>query len=941
MDAFDGLLTAGELTGDLVRFLGVSGQGVTALVACDVMLVALSASDDTSSAESAPDAKQLRETLARLESLTELAFALSGAVTKGEVANLVVEQGVRQAGADMATLYVLDDSGEVLDLLAQRGVSPEVLQKIVRITKTEGNPRVMETLATGVSVWAETEREYAAIFPEVARLPASGRRAKALWSVPLVVEGRPVGLLGMGFYEEQRFSTEDRRFVETFTKLCAQALLRAVRRDRERLAWRFLATTLQSIGDAVIATDTEGSVTFMNGVAERLTGFSESEARGRPLPEVFCIFSEQTREIVESPVTKVLREGTVVGLANHTLLRTKQGAEIPIDDSGAPIRDESGVIYGVVLVFRDVTLEKRAERRRAFLARAMETLASSLDYRTTLRRVAELAVPELADWCTIDILEPGAQVSQQLAVAHADPAKVAYAREIGQRYPSNRNAPNGAPQVIRSGKSELYRELPAELIERAARDPEHLRILRELKLESCMIVALRSEAGRSLGAMTFIYADSGRRYSEDDLSFAEDFARRAALAIENARAVSEVEAARAREQGMRERAEQASLTKDHFLATVSHELRTPLNVILGWAVVLRERELAPETQRALTVIERNARAQARLIEDVLDLSRINSGKLSLTLASVNVGEAVRAAALALRPAADGKGVALTVDSQHDDTQLTISADADRLQQILWNLLSNALKFTPKAGSVLISAARVGSEVQILVSDSGEGIAQHVLPHVFEPFRQADSSTTRRHGGLGLGLSLVSQIAAAHGGTVEASSEGPGRGSTFVVRLPARAVTDAVRASRPRKPAPFGAGALGLLSGVSVLIVDDELDARELVAEAFKSAGAVVYMAASARDALGVLATAQPDVLVSDIGMPFEDGYALMRQIRELPAERGGEIPALALTAYARAADADRAFDAGYQRHVAKPVDPLLLVQLVAGLAGRSTPVPRS
>src|SRR6185369_17112797 len=447
----------------------------------------------------------------------------------------------------------------------------------------------------------------------------------------------------------------------------------------------------------------------------------------------------------------------------------------------------------------------------------------------TLRRVAELAVPELADWCTIDILEPGAQVSQQLAVAHADPAKVAYAREIGQRYPSNRNAPNGAPQVIRSGKSELYRELPAELIERAARDPEHLRILRELKLESCMIVALRSEAGRSLGAMTFIYADSGRRYSEDDLSFAEDFARRAALAIENARAVSEVEAARAREQGMRERAEQASLTKDHFLATVSHELRTPLNVILGWAVVLRERELAPETQRALTVIERNARAQARLIEDVLDLSRINSGKLSLTLASVNVGEAVRAAALALRPAADGKGVALTVDSQHDDTQLTISADADRLQQILWNLLSNALKFTPKAGSVLISAARVGSEVQILVSDSGEGIAQHVLPHVFEPFRQADSSTTRRHGGLGLGLSLVSQIAAAHGGTVEASSEGPGRGSTFVVRLPARAVTDAVRASRPRKPAPFGAGALRLLSGVSVLIVDDELDARELVA----------------------------------------------------------------------------------------------------------------
>jgi GAF domain-containing protein len=192
----------------------------------------------------------------------------------------VVEQGMRQAGADIATLYVMDESGEVLDLLAQRGVAPEVLQRIVRITKTEGNPRVLETVATGVSVWAETEQEYHAIFPEVARLPATGRRAKAFWSVPLVVEGRPVGLLAMGFYEEKRFSVEDRRFVETFAKLCGQALLRAVRRDRELVARRWLATTLQSIGDAVIATDNAGSVTFMNGVAERLTGWSNAEARG-------------------------------------------------------------------------------------------------------------------------------------------------------------------------------------------------------------------------------------------------------------------------------------------------------------------------------------------------------------------------------------------------------------------------------------------------------------------------------------------------------------------------------------------------------------------------------------------------------------------------------------------------------------------------------------
>src|SRR5450755_864394 len=344
---------------------------------------------------------------ARLEELTELAYGLAGAVTTEDVAKLVVDQGMRYERADVATLYALDEAEQGLDLLAHRGVAPEVLRKIPRITKTAGNPRVLETLSTGQSVWAETEQEYDAIFPEVARMSSTAPRAKAFWSVPLVVEGRPVGLLGMGFYHEQRFSPEDRRFVETFAKLCAQALLRAVRRDRELVARRWLATTLQSIGDAVIATDNDGRVTFMNTVAERLTGFTEAEAHGQPLADVFAIFSELTREVVESPVSKVLREGTVVGLANHTLLRSKSGLEIPIDDSGAPIKDASGQVYGVVLVFRDVTVEKRAEKRRAFLARAMETLASSRDYRETLTRVAELAVPELADWVTVDIFDPG------------------------------------------------------------------------------------------------------------------------------------------------------------------------------------------------------------------------------------------------------------------------------------------------------------------------------------------------------------------------------------------------------------------------------------------------------------------------------------------------------------------------------------------------------
>jgi signal transduction histidine kinase/ActR/RegA family two-component response regulator len=489
---------------------------------------------------------------------------------------------------------------------------------------------------------------------------------------------------------------------------------------------------------------------------------------------------------------------------------------------------------------------------------------------------------------------------------------------------------------MRSGKSELYPEIPPALVEAAAKDADHLRILRELKLESALIVALRSDAGLSFGAITFIYADSGRRYTEDDLGFAEDFARRAGLAIENARALAEVEAARAREQAMREQAELASTAKDHFLATVSHELRTPLNVILGWAVVLRERGVTPDIQRALGVIERNARAQARLIEDVLDVSRIISGKLSLSLGAVNVGEAVRSAVLGMRPAAEAKGILLNVDEPGDERGLTITADADRLQQILWNLLTNAVKFTPKGGSVVIFAERVGSEVRIHVSDTGEGIPAAALRYVFEPFRQADSSTTRRHGGLGLGLSLVKQIAAAHGGTVEASSLGEGRGATFVVRLPARAATEAVRSTPPgSRVVELAPRPATRLHGVSVLVVDDELDARELVGESFRAEGAIVHLAASAQEALSLLRAERPAILVSDIGMPHEDGYALMRQVRSLPAELGGQIPALALTAYARPSDAERAFDAGYQLHVSKPVDPLKLVQLVTELAGRS------
>ena len=869
----------------------------------------------------------------RLRALSELGLALAAARTTAEVTKVVVEHGSIAAGGDTCTVYTLDERGETLLLRGQSGVDLAIVDKIRVISASAGNPETFQAMKEGRSVWAESEADYATIYPKLAKANVPGPRAKAFWSVPLVAEGHPVGLLGVGYFEPRSFSPDERAFVDTLAHQCAQALLRASRSEAEERARNWLATTLRSIGDAVIATDEQGKVTFLNPIAERLTGWGEAEALGQPLDAVFHIISERTRAVVESPVAKVLREGKIVGLANHTVLLPKSGPEVPIDDSGAPIRNEAGEIIGVVLVFRDVSELKRRENQNEFLAKAGEALVSSLDYQATLATVARFAVPRLADWCSVELVEPGTTRTKQVAVAHVDPAKVRYAEELGRRYPTPEDARTGVPQVLRSGKSELYAEIPQALLEAGARDAEHLRIIRELELRSAMVVPL-SVRGRIFGAMTFVYAGSDRRYTAEDLVFAEDLARRAAMAIENSMAIKEAAEARDRERWLREEAERTNRLKDEFLATASHELRTPLNAILGWTLTLRRSPIDAETDRALTIVERNARAQAKLIEDVLDVSRIVSGKLSLHLGPTSVAAAARAAIETVTPAADAKGI--TVLANIESEPLTITADADRLQQVIWNLLSNSVKFTPKDGQVSLRVYREASDVCVQVKDSGEGIRRELLTAIFEPFQQADSSTTRRHGGLGLGLAIVKQLVVAHGGAVSAHSDGPGKGSTFIVRMPIRAVATA-GAEVSDSPAtashdPLVATALDArLDGLRVLVVDDEADARALVQEILRQHGAEVYLAQSAAEARSALSHTKPDVIVSDIGMPDEDGYSFIRRVRS----EGGRMPAIALTAYASQQDAQRAFVAGFQKHVTKPVEPARLVSVVANLGGRS------
>jgi signal transduction histidine kinase/ActR/RegA family two-component response regulator len=476
---------------------------------------------------------------------------------------------------------------------------------------------------------------------------------------------------------------------------------------------------------------------------------------------VFNIINENSRRAVESPVTRVLLEGTVVGLANHTVLIAADGTERPIDDSGAPIRSRDGRIVGVVLVFRDVT-----ERRRGELE----------------RRDAALERDRLLD------------------------------------------------------------------AERAAR------------------------------------AD----------------------------------------------AERASRVKDEFVAMVSHELRTPLNAILGWTQLMVKSDAGPDViRRGLDVITRNTRLQAQLISDLLDISRIVSGKLRLDIAQVDVAAVVSDAIDTVQRDADDKRIAIRRDMANVGV---IAGDAARIQQIIWNLLSNAIKFTPEEGQITVRLRKIGLDAEIAVADTGVGIRPEFLPQIFDRFRQADQSITRRVGGLGLGLSIVKHLLELHGGSITAESGGMGRGATFTIVLPASAAAGTMGMSSDagaNEPMP----APDSLNRLRILVVEDEPDTCEFLERFLTGYGARVVIARSAADALSRLSSETVDIVISDIGLPGMDGYDLIQRIRKLPAHAGGATPAIALTAYARAEDRMRAFRAGYQAHLAKPIEGAELVATISSFAG--------
>lgn len=556
----------------------------------------------------------------------------------------------------------------------------------------------------------------------------------------------------------------------------------------------------------------------------------------------------------------------------------------------------------------DIHGQKRAEESSRYLAEASAALARVVDYESTLQQVANLAVPYFADWAAVDVTADGGGF-RRLAVAHQDPAKVRLAHELMRDYPPDPQAPMGVPAVFRTGKPEFVGEITDDMLVQGAQDDRHRRLVRSLGLKSYLCVPL-VVAGNPLAVLTFVTAESGRTYTEADLALATDLAHRAAVAVENTRLY----------QALRD----ADRRKDEFLATLAHELRNPLAPIRNSLQVLKMPGVDAGTAgRSRDMMERQVHHLVRLVDDLLDVSRVMRGKIELRRERVDLATVVGRAVETAQPLVDGQGHRLSVSLPPEP--LSLDADPVRLAQVVGNLLTNAAKYTEPGGRIEVNAGRAGDTAVLRVRDTGIGIATAMLPRIFELFVQADHAATKAQGGLGIGLTLVRNLVEMHGGTVEARSDGLGRGSEFVIRLP---LADAK--SRPVAPAA-AAGANGGpgVRGRRVLVVDDNRDAADSLAALLRLQGHAARIAYDGPAGLAAAAEFAPDVVLLDLGMPGMDGYEVARRIRAAPGLRG--VALAALTGWGQPEDRRRTAAAGFDHHLVKPVEPAALEKLLAGL----------
>ncbi len=693
--------------------------------------------------------------------------------------------------------------------------------------------------------------------------------------------------------------------------VCSDITARKRAQDELSESERRFRAVFDNALDAMLITDDQQEVVDVNPAACELVRTTREGLVGQKIDLLLV----DTPDVVSGRPNECHRDGSLRG---ETRVRCADNTIVEIEYAAT-----ANVVPGRhFAVWREVGSRRRAENMLAFLAEASTILSSSLDYKTAISSITRLAVPMLADWACADLVDSAGTICR-LSVAHVDPTRVELAHELNRRWPAKLDDRSGIAAVIRTGEPEIFTEIPDLLLTETVQDPELLHIIRALGFRSSMCVPLIVR-GRAIGALTFVSAESGRRFGPDNLVHAQELARRASIAIDNAWLYES-------EQNARRRADFANRAKDDFLATVSHELRTPLNAMLGWARILRLGQVSDEKkQHALEVIERNALTQAQLIEDLLDVSRIIAGKLRLNVRSLDLASLVRETVDTFRPASEAKALSLAVSL--DPSVGPIAGDTVRLQQVIGNLLSNATKFTPAGGSIQVQLTKSNSGLCLVVRDSGCGIAPEFLSQVFERFAQADAHAVRAQSGLGLGLAISRHIVELHGGRIEIESAGLGKGTAVTVFLPASVAPQESGIDSSKQADGPELGTRSELTGLKVLVVDDEQDGREWVAAVLARAGAVVCTAQSAHDALALLEQEKPNVMIADIGLPDADGYELIRKVRALPSTEGANIPAAALTAYARAEDRRKALDAGYMMHVAKPAEPAELIDVVLSLS---------
>jgi PAS domain S-box-containing protein len=682
----------------------------------------------------------------------------------------------------------------------------------------------------------------------------------------------------------------------------------------------------ETASDAIITVDEEGTILFVNRAAEQIFGHTVEELLGRQLT---VLMPQYLRHLHEAGMKRYLETGRRHidwGSVELPGLH-KSGREISLELSFGEF--SGGGKHLFTGIARDITQRKGAELRQTIEYGVTRALAESATVAEVTVRILQ-AICDGLNWSlgALWLIDRKENLLRCVEVWHPAAINVsefeAHSRE--RALPRGVGLPG---QVWQSGVAAWIADITEN-----DNFPRAQVAAREGLYGACAFpIILGSEV---LGVMEF-FSQEIRQPDQLLLDMMTTIGSQIGLFIERQRAEEERAELLVREQEARRQAEQANRLKDEFLATASHELRTPLTAITGWIYLLRTRQLDKEaTARALETIERNAKAQVKLTDDILDVSRIMTGKLHLEMSRVALASVTESVVESMRPTAEAKNVVLHL--LIDPTVGEVSGDSDRLRQIVWNLISNAIKFTPNGGRVGVSIESADSRVKLTVSDTGQGISPEFLPHVFDRFRQADATTTRAHGGLGLGLAIVRQLVELHGGTTHVESPGESLGSTFTVTFPLLSLRDE-RSGPSYYPSARAGGSFTEcppeLNKLRVLVVEDEEDAREMLVTVLRQCGAEVAAAASVREAMEEFERVRPDVLVSDIGMPDEDGYQLIRKIRALPDDRGGRTPAVALTAYARAEDRIRSLLAGFQVHVAKPVDVNELIAVIASQAGRT------